>query len=144
MDKDVCSFQRVTCALLHLVTLPALVNSLLTQCYNPIVAVLADNLDLTAICDCASSLAARGSIADTMYQLHHQVRDYSTCLCMDPMTRESLIIIELCKLSIVHYQTCEPASSHVNHSATCVGASKQVGLFTASAVWCQHFSTPET
>ncbi|KAL0023606.1 hypothetical protein WJX77_006297 [Trebouxia sp. C0004] len=75
VNKEACSFQRVTCALLHLVTLPALMNSLLTQCYNPIMATLADNLDLASICRCAKALADQGSIADPNYRPYHQEQD---------------------------------------------------------------------
>ena len=59
-----CSFQRVTCALLRLVTLPAVMNSVLTQCYNPILATVADNLDMQAVSQSVRLLAAQGSIAD--------------------------------------------------------------------------------
>ncbi len=67
--------------MLHLVTLPALMNSLLTHCYNPIMATLADNLDLTSVCQCAKALADQGSIADPNYRPYHQVSDVNSVLC---------------------------------------------------------------
>ncbi len=64
--------------MLHLVTLPALMNSLLTQCYKSIMATLADNLDLTSVCQCAKALADQGSIADPNYRPYHQVSGVDT------------------------------------------------------------------
>lgn len=72
-SRTLCSFQRVTCAMLHLITLPLLANSLLTQCYNPMLAIVADNLDLTAVCNSAEALSVRGSIADPNFRPIDQV-----------------------------------------------------------------------
>ena len=59
--------------MLHLITLPIMVNSLLHQCYNPILATVANNLDLESVCHSAEVLAAKGSIADPEYCSFHQV-----------------------------------------------------------------------
>ena len=59
---------------MHLLTLPALQNSLLTQCYNPMLATVADSLDITAVCQAAEALARRDSITDRNYSSYHEVR----------------------------------------------------------------------
>lgn len=46
----------LTCALLHLVTLPPLMNSVLKQFYNPILTTIADNLDMQAMCEAVEEL----------------------------------------------------------------------------------------
>ena len=69
----VCSFQRVTCALIHLVTLPVLVSSVLTQLFNPVLSTVADNLDLEAVCQRVLSLASQRSLTDPNYKAFHQV-----------------------------------------------------------------------
>lgn len=51
-----------------------MVNSLLTQCYNPILATVADNLDFKSVCRSAEMLAGQGSVADPNYSNFHQVR----------------------------------------------------------------------
>ena len=68
-----CSFQRVTCALIHLVTLPALVSSVLTQLFNPVLSTVADNLDLKAVCQRVLSLASQRTLTDPNYKAFHQV-----------------------------------------------------------------------
>ena len=50
-----------------------MVNSLLTQCYNPILATVADNLDFKSVCHSAEVLAGQGSITDPSYRSFHQV-----------------------------------------------------------------------
>ena len=60
--------------MLHLITQPIMVNSLLTQCYNPILATVADNLDFKSVCRSAEMLAGQGSVADPNYSNFHQVR----------------------------------------------------------------------
>ena len=72
--RHICSFQRVTCALLHLITLPVMMNSLLSQCYNPILETLADNLDFQSVSQCVHSLAAQASISDPNYRADFQVK----------------------------------------------------------------------
>lgn len=59
--------------MLHLITLPIMVNSLLTQCYNPVLATVANTLDFKAICHSAEVLASQGSIADPNYSRLQQV-----------------------------------------------------------------------
>ena len=56
-----------------MITLPVIVNSVLNQYYNPILAVVADNLDFKSVCQCVRALAAQGSIADPNYQAYKQV-----------------------------------------------------------------------
>ncbi len=53
-------------------------NFLLTQCYNPIIATLADNLDMASVCQCAKALADQGSVADPNYRPYHQVSGVNT------------------------------------------------------------------
>lgn len=60
--------------MLHLIMLPIMFNSLLTQCYNPVLATVADSLDFKAICRSAEVLASQDSIADPNYSKFHQVR----------------------------------------------------------------------
>ena len=81
-DRCACSFQHVTCAMLHLVTLPVLMNSLLTQCYNPILATIANNLDMNAVCDCIQQLSLRGSIGDRNLRPYDQVCHMTYLLCI--------------------------------------------------------------
>ncbi|KAL3140265.1 hypothetical protein ABBQ38_004534 [Trebouxia sp. C0009 RCD-2024] len=52
-----------------------MVNSLLHQCYNPILATVANNLDLESVCHSAEILAAKGNIADPEYRNFHQEQD---------------------------------------------------------------------
>ena len=59
--------------MLHLIALPIMANSFLTQCYNPILATVADNLDFKSVCRSAEVLAGRGSVADPNYSKIHQV-----------------------------------------------------------------------
>ncbi|KAL3153759.1 hypothetical protein ABBQ32_013348 [Trebouxia sp. C0010 RCD-2024] len=47
------------CALLNLVTLPALMNSVLKQFYNPVLTTVADNLDMQAMCEAVEKLDAQ-------------------------------------------------------------------------------------
>lgn len=74
-SREACSFQRVTCALLHLITLPVMINSILTQCYNPILATVADNLDFKILSCSAERLAGQGNIADPNYSAFYQEQD---------------------------------------------------------------------
>ncbi|KAL3153833.1 hypothetical protein ABBQ32_013409 [Trebouxia sp. C0010 RCD-2024] len=55
VSKTECSFRRV--------------------CYNPILATVANNLDLKSVCHSAEVLAAKGSIVDPEYCNFHQEQD---------------------------------------------------------------------
>ena len=68
--------------MLHLITLPIMVNSLLHQCYNPILATVADNLDLKSVCHSAEALATKGNIADPEYRSFHQVSTMLDGACL--------------------------------------------------------------
>ena len=61
------SFQRVTVPLLHLVTSRLWLNSPLTEFSNPVLARMADTLDLQAVAACLSQLSAAGSITDSRH-----------------------------------------------------------------------------
>ena len=56
-NRFTASFQQVTCALLHLVTMPAFVNTVLSHLYNPIMTVIEENLDLHKVCQCVAILS---------------------------------------------------------------------------------------
>ena len=56
MDRAVSPSLLLTCTLLHLITLPALMNSVLKQFYNPVLATVADNLDMHAVCEAVEKL----------------------------------------------------------------------------------------
>lgn len=58
------SFQRVTCALLHLLSLPVLVNSALSQWYNSIHAVVEASLDMRNVCASMAELSRQSHIRD--------------------------------------------------------------------------------
>ena len=59
MDQVVSPSLLLTCTLLHLITLPALMNSVLKQFYNPVLATVADNLDMHAVCEAVEKLDAQ-------------------------------------------------------------------------------------
>jgi len=55
----------VICALLHLFGLPSFANTVLSQCYNPIVSVVESSLDMHKVCQCVTDLSKQGSITDS-------------------------------------------------------------------------------
>ena len=55
--RSAASFQRVVCALLHLLTLPAFANTVLNQCYNPILTVVESSLNMREVCKCVLELS---------------------------------------------------------------------------------------
>ncbi|DBB11483.1 TPA: hypothetical protein ACH3X3_006891 [Trebouxia sp. C0006] len=64
-ERSKASFQRVICALLHLFGLPSFANTVLSQCYNPIVSVVESSLDMHKVCQCVTDLSKQGSITDS-------------------------------------------------------------------------------
>lgn len=57
---SIASFQRVTCALLHLMSLLTFANTVLYQCYNPIFTVVESSLDMHKVCRCVLDLSKQG------------------------------------------------------------------------------------
>lgn len=58
-DGAVSPSLLLTCTLLHLLTLHALMTSVLKQFYNPMLTTIADNLDLQAVCEAVEQLDKR-------------------------------------------------------------------------------------
>lgn len=82
--------------MLHLITLPALMNSVLTHCYNPILAIVANNLDMAAVCESARQLSMQRSIADSSYSPVNQVRRDVVYICRASNVLQDLHAIRWC------------------------------------------------
>lgn len=65
--RSTASFQRVVCALLHLLTLPAFANTVLNQCYNPILTVVENSLDMRKVCKCMLDLSKQNATLSARY-----------------------------------------------------------------------------
>lgn len=92
--KSTASFQMVVCALLHLLTLPTFANTVLNQCYNPILTVVESSLDMREVCKCVLDLGKQGLV---IRPRQTQVRSFHQTW-------------QLCPSQCVQYKECFPSN----------------------------------